>query len=153
MNKRVQANPDNEWGNIELPGISDDELYNKKWAQVAALKGRKRPDQSERMQGENNPMYGVEHPSKGKSMPQISKKTKGKKKPEGFGEKISRARKGKPVEALQGRKRPDQSKLMSDPTRNKGAAAMKEMHTCPHCGKTANLPNYKRWHGDNCKAR
>jgi hypothetical protein len=25
--------------------------------------------------------------------------------------------------------------------------------TCPHCGKSANGPNYKRWHGDNCKMK
>ena len=23
--------------------------------------------------------------------------------------------------------------------------------TCPHCGKTIDRQNYKRWHGDNCK--
>jgi hypothetical protein len=25
--------------------------------------------------------------------------------------------------------------------------------TCPHCGKTIQGINYKRWHGDNCKAK
>lgn len=140
------------WGNIELPGLSDEVLYKKKWNQVAALKGRKRPDQSEFMTN-NNPMAGKVHPNKGKAMPKTSAKLKGKAKPEGFGEQISKAKKGKPIPKLQGRSRPDQSALMKDPNRNKGAKSMTEMHTCPHCGKTANLPNYTRWHGDNCKLK
>lgn len=26
-------------------------------------------------------------------------------------------------------------------------------YTCPHCGNSTNLGNYKRWHGDNCKKK
>jgi hypothetical protein len=116
--------------------------------QGSQLKGRERPEQSELMKI-NNPMSGKEHPNKGKAMPQIGRP--GVPKPEGFGEQVSKARKGKPIPKLQGRSRPDHSEVMKDPERNKGAKAMSELHTCPHCGKTANLPNYKRWHGDNCK--
>lgn len=144
-------NDKDEWGNISLPGITDEELHNKKWAQVVALKGRKRPEQSEQMK-ENNPMKGKVSPNKGKQMPQISEKLKGKKKPEGFGEKISKARKElKLSNAWAGKERPEQSQLMKDPLRNKGAQTMRETMTCPHCNTTANIPNYKRWHGDNCK--
>lgn len=141
-----------EWGNIELPGLSDEVLYKKKWNQVAALKGRKRPDQSEFMTA-HNPMAGKEHPNKGKAMPKTSAKLLGKSKTKEHAENISKAKKGVPVPKLQGRKRPDQSALMKDPSRNKGAKAMSELHTCPHCGKTANLPNYTRWHGENCKMK
>jgi len=144
MKKKLNLDFDDEY--LES-GIGTDRSIK----QVTALTGRKRPDQSERMQGENNPMYGIEHPNKGKSMPQISEKTRGKKKPAGFGEKISKARKGKPNLAALGKERPDHAELMRDPKRNKGAKAMKEQHTCRHCGKTTNLPNYTRWHGDNCK--
>lgn len=120
---------------------------------VAKLSGRKMPETSKRMKGENNPMYGKVSPNRDKEMPQISEKIKGKKKPDGFGEKISKARKGKPNLAALGKERPEHSELMKDPARNKGSAAMKEMHTCVHCGKTANLPNYTRWHGDKCKLK
>lgn len=115
------------------------------------LKGRKRNDQSVRMSGASNPMAGKEHPNKGKSLPQIGRP--GVAKPEGFGKKISKARKGVPNLKALGVERPDHSEAMKDPTRNKGAQTMRETMTCPHCGKTANVPNYKRWHGDNCKMK
>ncbi len=120
--------------------------------QATAIRGRQRQDQSDFMH-KNNPMQGQVSPNRGKSMPHIGEKTRGKKKPEGFGERVSASKKGKPVPKLQGRLRPDHSQAMKDPARNKGAIAMSELHTCPHCGKIANLPNYKRWHGDNCKHR
>jgi hypothetical protein len=133
---------------LEFEGIEFDERSIK---QSTALKGRKRPDQSKRMQGENNPMYGKDHPNKGKDMPNISEKIKGKKKPADFGTKISKAKKGVPIEKLQGRSRPRQSALMSDPERNKGSESMRQRITCEYCGKDSNKTNYHRWHGQRCK--
>jgi hypothetical protein len=100
-----------EWGNIPVGGMTDEELHSTNWNRGAALIGRKRPDQSERMSGENNPMAGKEHPNKGKELPQIGRL--GQKKPEGFGEKVSKAKKGVPNDLNRGRKRPQQSILMS----------------------------------------
>lgn len=150
MNKETTQTE--EWGNIELPGLSDEELFRKKWNQVAALKGRKRPDHSEFMKTAN-PMQGKEHPNKGKLMPKTSDKLKGKAKPEGFGQLISNIKKGKPLPSMQGRKRPEQHYIMKDPKRNRGADSMKQGIICPHCSKEANGPNYHRWHGNNCKQR
>lgn len=132
--------------------ISNNRLKGKKRPEHSEkLKGRVKPELSKRMK-ENNPMKGKVSPNKGKSMPQISEKIKGKKKPEGFGEKISKVRKSMNLSnAWAGKERPEQSELMKDPTRNKGAQTMRETLECPHCGKVANIPNYKRWHGDNCK--
>lgn len=121
--------------------------------QAEKIKGKKRKDQSARMSGDNNIMSGKVSPNRGKAMPQISEKIKGKAKPEGFGDKISKARKGVPNLKALGTTRPKHSKTMKDPSRNKGAEYMREVMTCPHCGKTANGPNYKRWHGDNCKMK
>ena len=122
--------------------------------QADKIKGRKRADQSTRMSGDNNIMAGKISPNRGKAMPQISDKIKGKAKPEGFGEKVSKTRKEKGFKKQWlGGERPEHSELMKDPTRNKGAQTMRETMTCPHCGKTANVPNYKRWHGDNCKMK
>ena len=61
---------------------------------VNALTGVHRPEQSTRMSGVGNPMFGKDHPSKGKKVPKVGDKLRGKSKPEGFGEKISKARKG-----------------------------------------------------------
>jgi hypothetical protein len=76
------------------------------------LTGRARPDQSTRMSGDNNIMAGKESPNRGKEMPQISEKIKGKAKPEGFGDKVSKAKKGVPIPSRQGVERPEHSKLM-----------------------------------------
>jgi hypothetical protein len=120
--------------------------------QAEKLTGRKRADQSARMSGEKNSMAGKEHPNKGKSLPQIGRP--GVAKPEGFGEKVGKTRKEKGFKKQWlGVERPDHSEAMKDPARNKGAQTMRETMTCPHCGKTANVPNYKRWHGDNCKIK
>lgn len=120
--------------------------------QSATMLGRKRPDQSVRMTGENNSMAGKEHPNKGKEMPQIGRP--GVAKPEGFGEKVSKTRKEKGFKKQWlGVERPDHSEAMKDPLRNKGAQTMRESMTCPHCGINANIPNHKRWHGDNCKMK
>lgn len=121
--------------------------------QAEKITGRSRLDQSARMSGKNNIMSGKVSPNRGKAMPQISDKIKGKAKPEGFGEKISKARKGVPNLKAQGVARPDHAAVMKDPSRNKGADYMRETMTCPHCGKSANGPNYTRWHGDNCKLK
>lgn len=86
-------------------------------------------------------------------------------------------RKNKISIANKGRKRPDVSerfknglnqywkgKTRSNEDRAKKSAAAKQnillgkhagtiMLTCPHCGKTTNTGNAKRWHFDNCKAK
>ena len=136
---------------LELPSDHEVRKHTGNVKQAEKIRGRKRDDQSARMSGAGNSMAGKEHPNKGKSLPQIGRP--GVAKPEGFGEKISKARKGVPNLKALGVERPDHSEAMKDPTRNKGAQTMRETMTCPHCGKTANVPNYKRWHGDNCKMK
>jgi hypothetical protein len=101
------------WSNIQLPGITDEELYSKNWNRGVAIRGRKRPDQSARVSGDNNPMAGKVHPSKGKTMPQISDKVRGKKKSDGHGANVSKAKKGIPSDR-KGIPRPTHSALMKD---------------------------------------
>lgn len=141
-----------EWGNIPLGNINDDELYTKKWNQSYALRGRKRPEHQQLMI-ENNPMKGKVHPNKGKEMPQISEKTKGKKKPDGFGELISKRRKELGLgNTMGGKKRPEHSERMK--TNNPGLDKTRQPWTCEHCGKEGvGSSNYVRWHGDNCKSK
>ena len=138
---------------INLPSDEEVKHETKHKKQAESIRGKSRNDQSARMSGDNNIMAGKVSPNRGKAMPQISEKIKGKAKPDGFGEKISKARKGVPNLKALGVARPDHSETMKDPSRNKGAEYMRETITCPHCGKSANGPNYKRWHGDNCKMK
>lgn len=122
--------------------------------QAEKIQGRKRKDQSARMSGDNNIMAGKASPNRGKAMPQIAEKITGIKRSEETKKQIGATRKAKGLtNTWTGVERPEQSELMKDPSRNKGAEYMREVMTCPHCGKTANGPNYKRWHGDNCKMK
>jgi hypothetical protein len=144
MSKSIQQILDEERAKS---GIT--EVPTRSLKQTLALTGRSRPEQSKRMQGNKNPMAGKEHPNKGRSLPQIGRP--GVAKPEGFGEGVSKRKKGVPNTKAQGVARPDHSDTMKDPLKNKGAEYMRETISCPHCGKVANGPNIKRWHGDNCK--
>jgi len=119
--------------------------------QAEKLTGRKRADQSARMSGEKNSMAGKVHPNRGKSLPQIGRP--GVAKPEGFGDKISKARKGVPNLKARGLKRPEQSKKMKayyqDNPDKKPTVVVQD---CPHCGKSVRgAGNFQRWHGNNCK--
>lgn len=80
--------------------------------QGSHLRGVKRPDQSARMSGDNNPMAGKVSPNRGKEMPQISDKVKGKAKSDSHRINIGKARTGMPIPKLQGRKRPAHSDAM-----------------------------------------
>lgn len=122
-------------------------------AHAEKLRGRDRPDISERMSGENNPMHGKVSPNRGKSMPQIGEKIKGKKKPEGFGELISKRRKELGLgNTMGGKKRPEHSQRMKE--YNPGLEKTRQPWTCLHCGKEGvGSSNYVRWHGDNCKKK
>lgn len=102
------------WSNIQLPGVTDEELYSKNWNRGVAIRGRKRPDQSARVSGDNNPMAGKVHPNKGKKIPKISESQAGKKKSDAHRANISKARTGVPIPKLRGRKRPEHSSKMKD---------------------------------------
>lgn len=135
--------------NIHLPSDEEVKLETRGRKTSGKLSGRKRPIQSSKMK-ENNPMKGKVSPNKGKSMPQISEKVKGKKKPEGFGEKISQRRKELGLgNTMGGKKRPEHSERMKE--HNPGLAKTRISWVCPHCGKEGvGSSNYSRWHGDNC---
>jgi hypothetical protein len=114
------------------------------------LSGRERPDISERMSGENNPMHGKVSPNRGKAMPQIGRP--GVAKPEGFGAKVSNTRKELGLgNTWGGKKRPEHSLLMKSKP-NKGLEKTRQPWICEHCEKEGvGSSNYVRWHGDNCK--
>jgi hypothetical protein len=116
------------------------------------LSGRERPDISERMSGENNPMHGKVSPNRGKEMPQIGRP--GVAKPEGFGDKVSKTRKELGLgNTWGGKKRPEHSLLMKSKP-NKGLEKTRQPWTCEHCVKEGvGSSNYVRWHGDNCKSK
>lgn len=140
---------------LNLPNIDDyldnEAMPDRRIKQASSLRGRKNPEQSERMKTHNH-MLGKTSPNKGKKMPNITAKVKGKQKPAGHGANVSKARLGVPIPKLQGRKKPEQSERLK--ISNPGFDATRIAWTCPHCGKQGvGSSNYTRWHGDNCKAK
>lgn len=98
-------------------------------------KGKKRPDISEKMKGEKNPMYGKKSPLKGKP---LSNKTK---------QKISNSLKGKPS-GMKGRTLSNEAKEKIKIAR---ASQIIKRKTCEICGKTIAVNIYSRFHGEKCK--
>ena len=137
-NARISVNSRAMWQDID-----------RRNAHSEKLSGRERPDISERMSGENNPMHGNVSPNRGKAMPQIGRP--GVAKPEGFGELISKRRKELGLgNTMGGKKRPEHSERMK--SNNPGLEKTRQPWTCEHCGKEGvGSSNYVRWHGDNCK--
>jgi hypothetical protein len=113
-NKTSLSNPTLLRDLDKFDDILDEHFSNDQGAkQGAKLTGRKRPDQSVRMSGSNNSMAGKEHPNKGKTMPQIGEKIRGKKKhTEESKSKIGAVRKGKTNLHALGKERPEHSNLM-----------------------------------------
>ena len=72
----------------------------------------------------------------------LTGKLKGVKKPEWFGEKLSKATLGKPKSA-------EHIAAMSKAT--KGISRPQKQSTCPHCGRTGAVNLLTRYHFDNCK--
>jgi hypothetical protein len=131
------------------------------------LFGTKRPEHSEKMKGENNPMKREENKTlfRGKKRPEHSEKMKGdnnhmktpemrmwmsqnnpSKKPE-VATKISNSLKGKSKsedhkEKLRGPKSEGHKEKLRGP---------KPKISCPHCGKLGAPSPMKRFHFDNCK--
>lgn len=71
-------------------------------------------------------------------------------------QRISLALKGKPKDKLAVEKQRNKVKgrIPTDAERQSYLAAMeKGKTTCEHCGKTATLGNYRRWHGINCRSK
>lgn len=96
--------------------------------------------------GENSPMFGKKHSEQTKINQSL--RQKGKPFPGGNikGKKHSDETKTKISLALKGR-------LISQETKDKLSIINKNKKnvSCPHCGKTMDIYNAKRWHFDNCK--
>ncbi len=112
MPKTFNDKVDELFDDLMLPSDTEIRKQTGNARQAEKIQGRTRKDQSARMSGNNNIMSGKVSPNRGKAMPQISEKIKGKAKPDGFGEKISKARKGVPNLKALGVERPEHSNLM-----------------------------------------
>jgi hypothetical protein len=108
----------------------------------------------------NTANYRIANQKKAKD-PEYIKKLK-KPKPEGFGQKISLASKGRSKAeahklAMSQCRKGIKTVPCSDVKKEKIRQALKGKHTlpivqCPHCGLNGRA-NMKRWHFDNCKLR
>ena len=121
--------------------VNNDKCYNliEGGGHPPKLFGEMNPNFGRDQSGENNPMYGKNHSEYTKN--KISKSKVGQQlgvpKPDGFGKKVSEARKGM---------------AFSETHRKNLSIANKKRNvkTCPHCGKSS-THNMKRFHFDNCK--
>ena len=117
--------------------------------------GKKHTDEwkkhhSEKMSGENNPMFGVIRPQRWRNehsqFMSDHNPMKGRLGPEhpSFGK--PHKNKGKSLTEIMGADCATQTKeRLSESAKNR------EKLTCPHCGKTGHPGNMKRWHFDKCK--
>ena len=122
--------------------------------------------QSEKMMGENNPMYGrpvSEEVRKGRSeratgnnnpakRPGIGAKISAKagENNHRYGVEVTDETRKKIGDKIRGRKQTEEEKLA------RGIANLgkkREKKLCPHCSKEVAVNGYARWHGDNCKSK
>jgi hypothetical protein len=92
--------------------------------------GKKRPEHSIRMQGENNPMYGII----GTNNPLY-----GVKRENDVCDKIKN-------------NRWDEQRKLEQSSRLKERRKMEPVLKCPHCGKEGKGPVMKKYHFDRCKS-
>ena len=161
-----------EWGNTNLPGLSDEELFNPRINVKLANKQKANdPNFRENLSkaltglliGDKNPMYGKNHTEEmkkklgedragekhwfyNKKRPEHAKAMAGK--PSGkAGKPSSENTKLKISNAFIGNKNPMYGKKHSEETLKK----MMEKLICPYCKLEGGKSNMKRWHFDNCK--
>jgi hypothetical protein len=106
---------------------------------------------SDRMSGENHPMYGKKGSNAGKKIPAISKRMSGVNNP------------------MYGTRRPDASAKFTEMNKNRIGEAnhmygkigidnpnygqVREVVQCPHCDKIGGKPSMLRWHFENCNKK
>lgn len=132
---------DQEWGNISLPGLSDEELFNTNWNRMAVinqLADMKRGQTKETNEGMARQSIKIKQALSGRSkethesIRRQADKIRGRKNP-----KLSKPGELNP---MYGARRDDLSSMSKMPWK------------CQHCLKEGTgLANYSRWHGDNCK--
>jgi hypothetical protein len=98
-----------------------------------AFRGKKRQDHSEKMKGENNPMYGKSYHTYG-----IVKKAK--------------ENKGKTFEEIHGEEKGKNLKKKLSLSQKGKKHNLKGVQ-CPHCSLEGSGPNMTRYHFDKCKKK
>lgn len=116
----------------------------------SAMLGRKHSEESKRktseaLKGEKNPFFGKKHP------PEIMEKIL----LANIGRKDSEETRLKKSLARLGEKNPRFGVTISEDQKRRQIEALRSNPrvTCPHCNKTMDASNAKRWHFDNCKAK
>jgi hypothetical protein len=125
----------------------------------ADIKGKKNPFYGSARNGELNPMYGKTHNEQTRQ--KMSANGKGKHsqpKTEEFKQTLRNMYSGKTIEERFGIEEAARLRaLMKRPKTDEHKQKLSELAksrpqiACPHCGKQSIAPNFKRWHGDNCK--
>lgn len=125
----------------------------------ADIHGKKNPFYGSNRTGELNPMYGKTHSEH--SRQKMSSSGKGKHsqpKTEAFKQTMSEYYAGKTYEerfgveyAAEIRAKLTKPKSAEHKQKLSKLALSRPQITCPHCAKEVTAPNFKRWHGDNCR--
>ena len=119
----------------------------------ATQKGRpQHPDHTAKVAKANKGRKDPRTPEvKAQAAIKASAKLKGRKKPEGFGQKIAALRRGKTASTSA---RDNMRKAWTDDRKMKHVEQKKALHktilTCPHCGAQGGKPTMMRCHFDKC---
>ena len=123
----------------------------------ASLKGRTfTAEHRKKLSEANKGKYWHSEETKKAAAKKASLKLKGKKKPDGFGEKIRQANVGKTMSdesKIKMREAWSDARKAAQAERTRAQNANRPVLTCPHCNKQGTNPgNMNRYHFDNCKA-
>ena len=135
---------DEQWGNIQLPGLSDEKLHSRNWnlakteqekEHLRAMANKQWEDQQSRRRAqdaqERRKSSGWNEKMKGNTNAQGNKNRLGMTN--SIESNIKRS------EKLMGRKIPSIT------------GVPKEIVNCPHCNKSGGRPQMYQWHFDRCK--
>lgn len=117
---------------------------------IGAMRGKTHREESKRkisesLKGEKNPFYGKTHTPE--AMAKIIAANVGRKESEETRLKKSLARRGEKNHNYG--KRPSKDQI----DRQRATLMSRPKLTCPHCHRSLNEGNAKRWHFDNCKKK
>lgn len=133
--KKLMNKPDNEeWGNIELPGLSDEKLFNTNWEKIG--------------QGRHNALDPTWQKKQAEAQERRSK-TDWSKKMLGNKNGINGKSRTGWINSEESNKR--RSEALIGIERHNLRGVPKPKLTCPHCGKEGGKPQMIQYHFDKCK--
>lgn len=140
----TKANVEIEWGNIELPGLSDDELFNTNW-NLKKLDSEKEKARLKSIELCNDPNW-IEKQKEGQQ----------KRKSIGWTNKLIGNQNSKNSSRMSGKKHSEKTiekikQSMTGRDHSSITGIPKPKVICPHCGKEGGRPQMIQYHFEKCK--